>query len=163
MPIVPKRYVPKTLNKRDKVKASKELNLSRKLYNKGKYYTRKRVKSFKSKPSKHIIKARKTYGIQNIKPSTELAKKTGCSISALKKIVNKGEGAYFSSGSRPNQTAHSWGYARLASSITGGKASAVDYTILENGCKSNSKALKLAKTSQHFKHGTRRVPKVKLL
>ena len=163
MPIVPKRYVPKTLNKRDKVKASKELNLSRKLYKKGKYYTRKRVKSFKSKPSNHIVKARKTYGIQNIKPSTELAKKTGCSIGALKKIVSKGEGAYFSSGSRPNQTAHSWGYARLASSITGGKASAVDYTILENGCKRTSKALKLAKTSPHFKHGTRRVPKVKLL
>lgn len=163
MPNVPKRYIPKTLNKRDKVKASKELNLSRKLYKKGKYYTRKRVKSFKSKPSVHIVKARKIYGIQNIKPSTELVKKTGCSIGALKKIVSKGEGAYFSSGSRPNQTAQSWGYARLASSITGGKASAVDYNILENGCKSNSKALHLAKSSPHFKHGTRRVPKVKLL
>ena len=53
-------------------------------------------------------------------------KKTGCSIEALKKIVNKGEGAYYSSGSRPNQTSHSWGYARLASAITGGKAAAVD-------------------------------------
>ena len=85
MPIVPKRYVPKILNKRDKVKASKELNLSRKLYKKGKYYTRKRVKSFKSKPSKHIIKARKTYGIQNIKPSTELAKKRVVLSALLKK------------------------------------------------------------------------------
>ena len=163
MPNVPKRYVPKTLNKRDKVKASKEINLSRKLYKKGKYYTRKSVKSFKSKPSAHIVNARKIYGLQNITPSTELAKKTGCSIDALKKIVSKGEGAYFSSGSRPNQTAQSWGYARLASSITGGKASAVDFNILENGCKTNSKALKLAKTSPHFKRGTRRVPKVKLL
>ena len=45
-------------------------------------------------------------------------------------IVKKGQGAYYSSGSRPNQTGHSWGRARLASSITGGKASAVDYKIL---------------------------------
>jgi hypothetical protein len=51
----------------------------------------------------------------------------------------------------------------LASSITGGKASAVDFSLLENGCKRNSKALKLAKASPHFKHGTRRVPKVKIL
>ena len=35
MPHVPKRYVPKSLNKSDKVKASKELNLSRKMYKKG--------------------------------------------------------------------------------------------------------------------------------
>jgi len=160
---VPKRYVPKSLNKRDKIKASRELNLSRKLYKKGKYYTRKKVISFKSKPSAHIVNARKIYGIYNIRPSPELATKTGCSIAALEKIVNKGEGAYFSSGSRPNQTAQSWGYARLASSITGGKASAVDFSILENGCKRNSKALKLAKTSPHFKHGTRRVPKVRIL
>ena len=162
MPNVPKRYVPKSLNKRDKIKARNELYLSRKLYKKGKYYTRKKVKSFKSSTSNHIINARNIYGLHNIVPSPELSNKTGCSVAALNKIVNKGEGAYFSSGSRPNQTAQSWGYARLASAITGGKASAVDYSILENGCKRNSKALKLAKTSPHFKHGTRRVPKIKL-
>lgn len=163
MPHVPKRYVPKSLSKKDKIRAKKELNLSRKMYKKGKYYTRKKVKSFKSKTSNHIINARQIYGLHNIVPSTELANKTGCSVAALEKIVNKGEGAYFSSGSRPNQTAQSWGYARLASAITGGKASAVDYSILENGCKRNSKALNLAKKSSHFKHGTRRVPKVKLV
>jgi hypothetical protein len=92
-----------------------------------------------------------------------LAKKTGCSLEALQHIVKKGEGAYFSSGSRPNQTGLSWGYARLASSITGGKASAVDYSILKTGCKRDSKALRLAENSVHFKtHGTRRVPKVRL-
>ena len=50
----------------------------------------------------------------------------------LKKKFQKGQGAYFSSGSRPNQTGHSWGYARMASAITGGKAAAIDYHILEN-------------------------------
>jgi len=63
----------------------------------------------------------------------------------LSEIVRKGEGAYYSSGSRPNQTPQSWAYARLASAITGGKAAKVDYHILEKGCKPDSKALKLAK------------------
>jgi hypothetical protein len=103
------------------------------------------------------------YGVSNLIPSPLLAKKTGCSIDALKHIVKKGEGAYFSSGSRPNQTAQSWGYARLASSITGGKASAVDYSILEKGCSKNSKALKLAKKSVYYKtHGAHSVPTVKI-
>ena len=60
-----------------------------------------------------------------------MANKTGCQLSALKQIVKKGEGAYYSSGSRPNQTPQSWGLARLASSLTGGKSAAVDFNILE--------------------------------
>ena len=66
-------------------------------------------------------------------------------MQALKKIVNKGEGAYYSSGSRPNQTPQSWGYARLASALTAGNASRVDYDILEKGCGKNSRALKMAR------------------
>jgi len=159
MTYVPLKYIPKKLSNKDTKKIRKELNLSRKLYKTNKYHTRRNVVSFTSTPSKHIVRARKIYGINSIVPSIELAKKTGCSINVLNKIVNKGEGAYFSSGSRPNQTAQSWGYARLASTITGGKASAVDYSILEQGCNSNSKALKMAKKSPHFRHGSRRVPK----
>jgi hypothetical protein len=55
-------------------------------------------------------------------------------------------GAYYSSGSRPNQTAESWGKARLASSITGGKASKVDFHIIKDGCNHTKKAYKLAHT-----------------
>lgn len=157
------RYLPKRLTKKDKKKQYNALVKSRKLYKKGIYYTRKPVKSFTSKKSPHIIKAEKIYHVKKIDASEELAKVTGCSIKALKKIINKGEGAYFSSGSRPNQTAQSWGIARLASSITAGKAAAVDYSILEEGCKPGSKALKLAKTARKkHGHGTRRVPKVKV-
>lgn len=163
MPYVPRRYVPKQLTKRDKVRAKRELNLSRKLYKKHIYHTRKKVSSFHSKPSKHISTAKKVYGLPNIMPTTLLAKKTGCSLDALQHIVKKGEGAYFSAGSRPNQTAQSWGYARLASAITGGKASAVDFSILENGCSKNSKALKMAKQSIYYKtHGNHSVPTVKI-
>jgi hypothetical protein len=163
MTYVPRRYVPKHLTQRDKKKAKKELNLSRKLYKKHIYHTRKKVPSFHSKTSKHILAAKKVYGLTEIIPTPLLVKKTGCSLGALQQIVKKGEGAYFSSGSRPNQTAQSWGYARLASAITGGKASAVDYTILEKGCAKNSKALKLAKQSMYYKtHGRHSVPTVKI-
>lgn len=142
---VPVRYIPKVLTKNDLAKQKRELRKSRKLYKKGKYYTRKMVKSFHSKPSKQIEYAREIYEMDTITPSEELAEKTQCSQEALEKIVNKGRGAYYSSGSRPNQTAESWGLARLASAITGGNSSAVDYTILENGCSPDSKALKMAK------------------
>ncbi len=141
---VPIRYLPKSLSLKDKKEQSKMLAKSRKLYKRKQYYTRKKVKSFHSKPSKHILNARKTYKINTIVPSKELSRATGCSISSLQKIVNKGEGAYFSSGSRPNQTAQSWGLARLASAITSGKAAVVDYKILEKGCDHKKKAFILA-------------------
>jgi len=132
--IVPVRYIPKTLTKSDRKQQLQQLAKSRRLYKRGKYYTRKRVKSFKSRKSNHLSRARALYGVEKISPSKELAAATGCSVEALEKIVNKGEGAYFSSGSRPNQTAQSWGYARLASAITSGNAAIVDYNILESGC-----------------------------
>ena len=121
------------------------------------------VPSFHSKTSVHIKNARKIYKMLDITPSKELSKKTGCSLDALQKIVNKGEGAYYSSGSRPNQTAQSWGYARLASSITGGKAAAVDYDILESGCNHSKTAFILAKKSRKkYKYGHSKTKKVLL-
>lgn len=149
---VPLKYVPERLNIKDKKKVKQELKKSRTNYKKGIYYTRKRVNSYDVKPSKHVINARKIYNIDSIDVTDELSKKTMCSKDALNAIVKKGQGAYFSSGSRPNQTGHSWGIARLASAITGGKAAAVDYNILEKGCNKNSKALKMAKKSRK-KHG----------
>lgn len=159
---VPIKYIPSSLSKKDKKTQKKELAKSKQSYKKGKYHTRKKVKSYDSKVSKHVKNAMKIYDIDAIKPSKKLAEATGCSLSALKKIEKKGQGAYYSSGSRPNQSAHSWGRARLASAITAGKAAAVDFNILSDGCKKNSKALKLAKKAKD-KHGrgTRRVPKVK--
>lgn len=142
---VPQRYVPKILTKKDRKKQEKNLRKSRKLYKKQIYHSRPKVKSFKSRKSNHLKRARELYKIDSVSPSTELAKKTKCSIDGLEKIVNKGRGAYFSSGSRPNQSAESWGLARLASSLTGGNASVIDYHILKEHCKPSSKAIKLAK------------------
>jgi hypothetical protein len=155
------RYLPKNLSKKDKKKQLNMLLRSRKLYKKGSYYTRKQVSSFASKKSPHILKAMKIYHVDKIGATNELSRATGCSKRALAKIINKGAGAYYSSGSRPNQTAQSWGVARLASSITSGKAAAVDYDILAKGCKPGSKALTLAKKARSkYGHGTRRVVKV---
>jgi hypothetical protein len=146
--MVPIRYLPKRLSKKDRAAQLKMLAKSRKMYKQGKYYTRKKVPSFQSKESDHVKKARKIYGVDSIAPSEELSVATGCSMDALQKIVAKGEGAYFSSGSRPNQTAHSWGYALLGSSLTAGKAAAVDFKILEEGCDHSGKAFRLAKRAR---------------
>ena len=144
----PIRYVPKKLTGKDNQKQINRLQKSTKLYKQHKYYTRKPVSSFKSRKSSHIEDARKIYGIQTVTPNQELAQKTGCTLSALQKIVKKGEGAYYSSGSRPNQTPQSWGLARLASSITAGKSAAVDYDILKKGCDPTKKAFRLANKSR---------------
>jgi hypothetical protein len=151
MPVkVPIRYLPTRLTRNDKKKQAQMLLKSRKLYKSKQYFTRKKVASFKSKPSPHIADAIRIYKLKqgNVKPSKELMKATGCSMQVLNKIVQKGEGAYFSSGSRPNQSAQSWGLARLASSVTGGKAAAVDYKIISEGCNHNKKAFKLAEKAR---------------
>ena len=148
----PIRYIPKTLTKKDKKAQMKMLLTSKKLYKKHKYYTRNKVASYKSKKSKHILRARNIYNIDKIAPTKELSVKSGCKISALKQIVKKGEGAYYSSGSRPNQTPQSWGLARLASALTGGKSAIVDYDIIQKGCNPRKLAYRLAnKTKKQYR------------
>jgi hypothetical protein len=140
---VPIRYVPRTLSRKDRSRQIAMLKRSRRMYKRGEYYGRStKLKSYPHVASKHVVAARR------IVPNAALAKATGCSVGSLRQIVKKGEGAFYSSGSRPNQTPQSWGYARLASAITGGKAAAVDYAILQNGCKPNSGALRRARTAK---------------
>jgi hypothetical protein len=157
----PKRYLPKMLNKKDNKKQVKMLIKSKEQYKKGIYYNREKVASFKTKKSNHILNARKIYKIKNIAPTKELVLKTGCNLETLNKIINKGKGAYYSSGSRPNQTAQSWGLARLASALTSGKAAAVDYKIISEGCDHKKKAFILAnKARKKYKNGHSKTKKV---
>jgi hypothetical protein len=59
-----------------------------------------------------------------------IAKLTGLPFKALKEVFEKGEAAYYSAGSRPNQTAQSWAYGRLYSYILGeGGARNIDRSI----------------------------------
>lgn len=142
---IPKTYIPESLTEEDKKKAKEDIKDTRKAYKKGQFKKRRILKSFISKNSSHIERAKKFYNVDAVKASQELASASGCSQNTLKKIVRKGKGAFYSSGSRPNQTPQSWGRARLASALTGGKSSKVDKKELEEGCKPGSKALKLMK------------------
>jgi len=139
-----RRYVPATLTKRDARRQSRALARSRKAYRRGVYVDRPHLASFHSKKSSHVERATTLYGV-SMAPSPELAKATGCAQAALRQILKKGEGAYYSSGSRPNQSAQSWAHARLGSALTGGPSSRIDYSILKKGCSPKSKALRLAK------------------
>ena len=142
---VPQRYVPYYLKKGEKEEVKNELKKSRRLYKEGKYYTRKRVKGARDRKTSWRRRVVEEHSIPDdvpLNPGT-LSKYTKCSPSALRKIERKGMGAYFSSGSRPNQTPKSWGRARLFSSLSGGPASEVDRKILEEGCPPNSKVVQI--------------------
>jgi hypothetical protein len=90
------------------------------------------------------------YHVDHIAATNELSRATGCSKKGLREIIQKGEGAYYSSGSRPNQTPQSWGKARLASAITGGNASLVDYSIIDKECSHRKTAYRLAQKPKVF-------------
>jgi len=150
MSSIPQNYVPKYLSKKSKSTAIKELKKSRKSYKKGKYYTRKKLPGFKKQKTSWSSKVIEIYDLEKDKAINldVLVKKTKCTKKVLNKIIKKGMGAYYSSGSRPNQTAQSWGKARLYSAISGGPASKTDGHLLIEGCETNSKALKLSKKSK---------------
>ena len=90
-----------------------------------------------------MTKAKQEFSVDAIVPSVKLAKATGCTRKAMGKIVDKGEGAYYSAGSRPNQTGASWGRARLASALVGGPAARIDWHVLKDGCKPTGKTRRL--------------------
>ena len=140
---IPNHYLPSQLTPKDRWRQRKGIQKSRRLYRKGIYVPRPRVSSFHSKPSRHVARAKAMYHVEHIGPTRALAKATGCPVSVLKGIVRKGEGAYYSGGSRPNQTAQSWGMARLASAITGGNASKIDFHLLWK-CNPTKKAYRYA-------------------
>lgn len=158
-----RRYLPTQLSPHDRKIQLTNINKSRRLYRQGIYVPREPVKSYPHQESKHMKNARRLYKVDIIGPTKQLSKSSGCSINALKKVINKGAGAYYSSGSRPNQTAQSWGIARLASALTAGKAAAVDYEILNKGCRRGSLGWKSAQNARRkYGHGTRRVPAAKI-
>ena len=90
--------------------------------------------SFKSKESTWTQKFNKKYGkeldkMKGGRSKRNIAKITGIPFKAIDEVFKKGEGAYKSAGSRPNQTPQSWAYARVYSYILGGNARKVDSAI----------------------------------
>jgi len=156
----PKRYVPKMLTRNDRNKQLRMLRQSSNAYKKKTYKIRDKLDSYKWKESKHVRKAKHMYNMNSFYPNNDLARKTRCNVNVLRKVMNKGMGAYYSSGSRPNQTPHSWGIARLASAVTGGKTALVDEKLLRVGCSKNSRVLKLIHNAKRtYRKGSRRASK----
>tara|TARA_R110002073_G_scaffold6398_5_gene37932 strand:+ start:2081 stop:2614 length:534 start_codon:yes stop_codon:yes gene_type:complete len=115
---MPKTYTPKQLTKEDKKKQEKSI------LNKT---DRPKLESFKSKRSGWAKKFEDKY-------NKKITDKVWINKNILKtkgqeEIIDKGMGAYYSSGSRPNQTPYSWGYGRLASVILNGASRKIDKKI----------------------------------
>ncbi len=115
--MVPKSYVPDTLKGKDRQKQIKSI-----------FEEKKRPKTdVKTKRSSWVSQFEKKYGkkISDEKWIHEnIITRTG-----QQKIISKGMGAYYSSGSRPNQTPMSWGLGRLASVILNGPSRRIDKNI----------------------------------
>ena len=63
----------------------------------------------------------------------EISKLSGYKLAGLKKIVEKGEGAYYSNPSSVRKNVKNptqWGVARLYSAVMGGKAAKIDKDLL---------------------------------
>lgn len=115
------KYVPSSLSKSDRKLQLESIKQQKE---------RPHLSSFTSTRSVWTEKFEKKYGV-SIHDNTFIAKHI-LAQKGIDAILLKGRGAYYSSGSRPNQTSHSWAYARLAAVILGGtKARTVDKDIWE--------------------------------
>jgi hypothetical protein len=113
---LPKKYTA-GLNERQKAKQVKSIREGKE---------RPQFKDVKTKRSTHVQKFEDKYGYKITDPRV---KKEIISATGFDQIVKKGEGAYFSGGSRPNTNPRQWGLARVASVIMGGNARKVDKDI----------------------------------
>ena len=125
--MVKKEYAPDSLGKKEQAKQKKAIKKSQEDYKKGKYTDRPKVKNYKSKRSSHVVAFEKKYGTKITNKS--FIYKNIISKAGVDKILSKGRGAFYSAGSKPNQTPSSWSNARLASVIMGGNARKVDKDI----------------------------------
>lgn len=115
-----KKYIPDVLSAADKKKQAKSI----------KEGTPRPKVAYRKRRSKWTIKADKYFG--DAKSVAEMADKLGVDPEGLEKILEKGRGAYYSAGSRPNQTAESWARARLYAVLFGSKkARKVDKDIID--------------------------------
>ena len=114
---IPKRYIPDTLSKADRQKQIKSIFEKT---NRPKVVVKKRK-------SKWTIAFDKEYGkeidkLKGGRSKRNIAKVSGVPFKAIDEVYKKAEGAFYSSGSRPNQSATSWALGRTYAYIMGGKA-----------------------------------------
>ena len=124
---IPKRYLPDTLKGKDRQKQIKSI-----------FEKEDRPKTkVKERKSSWTTQFDKKYGkeldaMKGKRSKKNIAKITGIPLKAVNEVYKKGEGAYYSSGSRPNQTPSSWARGRLYAYIMGGaKVRKADKDITE--------------------------------
>ena len=105
---IPKRYLPDTLKGKDRQAQIKSI-----------FEKKERPKTkVKERKSSWTIKFDKKYGdeldkMKGKRSKKNIAKITGIPFTAIDEVYKKGEGAFYSSGSRPNQTPSSWARGRI--------------------------------------------------
>lgn len=112
---LPKKYVSNLKGKEKKAQVKAIMEKTSKPRPKTSAPTRK---------STWTVKFNKEYGekldkMKGGRNKRNIAKVTGIPFKAIDEVFRKGEGAYKSSGSRPNQTSQSWAYGRLYGYIMG--------------------------------------------
>lgn len=162
---IPQHYIPNTLSPQDRKKQKQQIEKSMKDYKKNnrKYVVREKLESFAAKPSNHIVDLKRAYPhIKSMSNLEKISKEFNIPLYGVRKIIEKGQGAYFSSGSRPNQTPDSWAYARLASAVLGRNACNVDsHIITQNGVTCESLRKKYAENSKKNPKVTKCLPSEK--
>ena len=123
----PPKYL-ENLSPQQRILQATLLRKSQKEYEKtGLVKDRPKVSNKDTPRSPHVKKFEKKYGF----PVTDLSKvKKLFPDTDVETILDKGAGAYASSGSRPNVGSFQWKFARLASVLTGGKAYKVDEDLV---------------------------------
>ena len=117
---LPKQYTA-GLSKADKAKQIKSIKEGK---------DRPKLKSAPPpKRSSLVVRFEKKYGTKIT--DDKFISKNLLRMEGIKKVLSKGRGAYYSSGSRPNVSAEQWARARLASVLLGGAARKVDKKIFD--------------------------------
>lgn len=114
---IPKRYLPDTLSPADRKKQIKSI------FEK----TNRPKVDVKQKKSKWTTAFDNKYGkeidkMKGGRTKRNIAKVSGIPFKAIDEVYKKAEGAFYSSGSRPNQSATSWARGRTYAYIMGGEA-----------------------------------------
>ena len=115
---ISKKYLPKSLSKSNSKKQRNSILQGN---------NRPKLNSYKSKRSGWVKKFEDKYNHKITDKkwiNKNIIKNKGQTL-----VINKGKAAYYTSGSRPNQTPSSWGYGRLAGIILNSPARKIDKNI----------------------------------
>ena len=113
-----RKYLPATLTPEDRARQLRSLRRGTK---------RPRVASFTSRASRWTTEFRRRFG----RPVTDTAFVDRYLLrrAGIRAVLRRGRAAYYTGGSRPNQTPQSWARARLASVLLNGPARKADADI----------------------------------